>query len=168
MFTHVRPVDDETVYVVEGFIKMNVQPNVNTYRAKTLCAMKKENITRITFSYPGDEKFILQNDAGTWYLNGEATDSTKTARYLMKFTRLTNNSFVDDPVPVSDTPSHTVVLEGNNTKPVELKAFPSSDSTHQYLITSSLIPDSKYSGYKSRLFDKVFVPRNEFFKAEEE
>lgn len=168
MFTHVRPVDDPTVYVVEGFIKMNVQPNVNTYRAKILCAMEQEDITKISFNYPDSEKFVLQSQEGKWYLNGEETDSTKTARYLMKFKRLTNNSFVDEPLTVSDSPSHTVVLEGNNTLPVELRAYPTTDSTHQYLITSSLIPDARYSGYKSRLFEKVFVPEDEFFATKEE
>jgi hypothetical protein len=169
MFTHVRPVDDKTVYVVEGFIKMSVQPNVNTYRAKVLCAMNQDDITKISFNYPNNKKFTLQGQEGKWYLNGEETDSTKTARYLMKFVRLSNNNFVDDPsVPVSDTPSHSVVLEGNNTLPVEIRAYPSADTTHQYLITSSLVPDAKYSGYKSRLFDKVFVTQDDFFVTEEE
>jgi hypothetical protein len=163
MFTHVRPHDDKTVYVVEGFIKMNVQPNVNTYRAKTLCAVNKEDITRIDYSYPGNEKMTLESRDGKWYLNGEETDSTKTARYLMKFTRLTNNSYVEDEVPMSSNPSHVVTVEGNNTLPVELRAYPTSDTTHQYLVTSSLIPDARFSGYKSRLFEKVFVPREEFF-----
>ena len=167
MFTHVRPYGDKTVYVVEGFIKMNVQPNVNTYRAKTLCAMNKEDITRISFNYP-EEQFTLENQGGKWFVNGLEADSTKTARYLMKYVRLTNNSYVDDTVTASPQPSHTVLVEGNNTQPVELRAYPCADSTHQYLITSSLIPDARFSGYKSRLFDKIFVPREEFFDAKKE
>ena len=101
-------------------------------------------------------------------MNGLETDSTKTARYLMKYVRLTNNSYVDDTVSMSSSPSHVLTVEGNNTLPVELRAYPTPDSTHQYIVTSSLIPDARFSGFKSRLFEKVFVPREEFFAEKKE
>lgn len=169
MFTHVRPVDEKTVYVVEGFIKMSIQPNVNTYRAKTLCALKKEDITRISFNYPDSETFTLENQGGKWFLDGEETDSTKTARYLMKFARLTSNNYVDEPVNgTSERPSHIAVIEGNNTLPVEIRAYPTADSVLAQLVTTSQIPDTKFDGVKSRLFEKVFVPRGDFFAKKEE
>jgi len=167
MFTHIRPMDEKTVYVVEGFIKMSIQPNVNTYRAKILCALKQEDITKIMFSYPEAEKFVLQNQGGKWFLDGQETDSSKTARYLMKLGHLTSNSFVDDPAGMNESPSHTMIIEGNNTLPVELRAYPTTDTIHKHLVTSSLIPDAKYSGDKARLFEKVFVSGNDFFKTEE-
>ena len=116
MYTNVRPVDEKVVYVVEGFIKMSIQPNIDTYRAKTLCAIKNENITKLSFDYPGQDKFTLQNQNGKWYLDGVETDSTNTARYLLKFGRLTSNNFVDDFQP-SGTPTHMLTIEGNNTMP---------------------------------------------------
>lgn len=167
MFTHVRPVDEKIVYVVEGFIKMSIQPNVDTYRAKVLCAMKKEDITRITYDYPANEKYILEARDGKWFLNGEVTDSTNTARYLMKFSRLSNNNFVDETEGLNPQLTHTVTLEGNNTLPVTLKAYATADTTMNYIVSSSLIPDSKFDAVKSRLFDKVFVSMDTFFATEE-
>ncbi len=39
MSTYVRPAEDNEVYVVDGFIKMSIQANVDNYRDKTLCAV---------------------------------------------------------------------------------------------------------------------------------
>jgi hypothetical protein len=58
-----------------------------------------------------------------------------------------------------------VKIEGNNIIPVELNAFP-ADSINQYVVTSSLLPDSKFSGAKSGLFDRVFVKSTAFFPEE--
>jgi len=168
MFSHVRPVDEKVVYVVEGFLKMNIQPNINNYRAKTLASLKKEDITKITFKYPQNDNFTIMNQNGKWFLDGAEADSVKTARYLQKYARLTSNNFVDENSALSDVPSHTLIVEGNNTFPIELRAYPSSDTTHKFLITSSLTPDSKYSGDKGKLFERMFVNRDEFFNLPEE
>lgn len=168
MFTHVRPVGEDVVYVVEGFIKMSIQPKVDTYRAKILCSIKKEDITQVTFNYPAGEKHLLQSRDGKWYLDGQETDSTETARYLMKFTHLSCNNYADDVQGMNPTHTHTVKIEGNNTLPVELKAYATTDTTMQYLATSSLVPDTKYDAIKSRVFDKVFVSMDDFFAKKEE
>lgn len=167
MSTSVRLAGEDKVYNVEGFIKMNIQPKVDTYRAKTLCAVPKDDITRVTFDYPGIDNFTVTNENGKYMVNGQPADSSATARYLMKLAKLTSSSFVDDVEPTTNVPAYTVKVEGNNTVPVELKAFP-ADSVNQYIITSSLVPDSKYSGSKGRLFDRVFVQKDEFLPGKKE
>ncbi|MCF8367827.1 MAG: DUF4340 domain-containing protein [Bacteroidales bacterium] len=163
MFTNIRLVGDENVYVVEGFIKMNIQPNVDSYRAKTLCQTNKDDITKVSFNYPGLDNFTLTKENEHWMLNGQPADSTKTARYIQKLQRLTSSNYADGIEPLSSTPSHMVVIEGNNILPVELKAFPVADTLHHTVITSSRVPDTQYSGEKNKLFERVFVNRSEFF-----
>ncbi len=165
MSTYVRPAGDKEVYVVEGFIKMTIQPNVNTYRDKTLFAASKDDLTKISFTYPNNEGFVLSKEGTQWYLNGQVTDSVKTDRYLSKLSRVTSSNFIDDVMPFSSIPTHKVTIEGNNIIPVEINAFP-ADSINQYVITSTLVSDSKYSGAKSGLFERVFVKSPEFFPAE--
>jgi hypothetical protein len=160
MFTHIRPAGDDKVYVVEGFIKMSVQPNLDTYRAKTLAEVDPANVTRVSFNYP-DMSFTLSNENNTWMINGEPVDSSSTVRYLGKFRKLTSNNFIDDVTPESGEQPYVVTIEGNNFIPIELRAMP-ADSVNQYVITSSLIPNSKYSGSKGKLFDRVFVKPDEF------
>ena len=168
MFTNIRLADEETVYVVEGMIKMSIQPKVDSYRAKILCASNPADITKVSFNYPGIDNFTLTRYENQWLLNGEAVDSTQTARYLQKLQRLTSSNYVDDLEALSNVPSYTVVVEGNNILPVELKAYPVADTIHNTYVTSSLIPDTKYSGDKNRLFERVFVTRDKFFATIEE
>jgi hypothetical protein len=167
MSTYVRPAEDMEVYVVDGFIKMSIQPSVNAYRDKTLFASNKDDLTKITFNYSTFDNFVLSKEEGKWFLNGIPTDSTKTVRYLNKLARVTSSNFIDEVEPLSNSPAFQVKIEGNNILPVELKAFP-ADSTNKFVITSSRVPDAKYSGLKAGLFDRIFVDRSEFFPDEEE
>jgi hypothetical protein len=68
-------------------------------------------------------------------------------------------------MPLTSAPTHQVKIEGNNIIPVEISAFP-ADSVNKYVITSTLVPDAKYSGSKSGLFERVFVNSSEFFADE--
>jgi hypothetical protein len=165
MSTYVRPAGDKEVYVVEGFIKMSIQANVNTYRDKTLFASNKDDLTKIAFNYPNGERFILSKEGTKWFLNGQPTDSVLTAKYLSKLARVTSTNFIDDVMPMTSVPTHQVQIEGNNIIPVEISAFP-ADSVNKFVITSSLNPDSKYSGAKSGLFERVFAKSSEFFAVE--
>lgn len=154
MSTHVRLAGEDEVYVVDGFLKMNIQADLNTYRNKNLCSVLPEDVTKVTFRYP-DNSFTLAFQDSTWKLNGVKTDSVKTVQYLNSLRRLTSTNFVDDAADVAVNPSHTVRIEGNNFMPVEIKAFP-ADSVNGYLVTSSLNSGARFSGEKSKLFDKIF------------
>ncbi|MEZ5198001.1 MAG: DUF4340 domain-containing protein [Bacteroidales bacterium] len=167
MSTFVRPAEDKEVYVVDGFIKMSIQANVDNYRDKTLCSVNKNDLTTITFRYPNSDNFVLKKEENKWFLNGQEADSIKTLQYLNKLAKVTSSAFIDDVEPLSNTPSHFVKVEGNNILPIELKAFP-ADSVNKYVVTSTLVPNTKYSGQKSGLFDRVFADRNSFFKGEED
>jgi len=161
----VRPAGDKEVYVVDGFIKMSIQANVNAYRDKTLFACNKDDLTKIAFNYPNSESFVLSKEGTKWFLNGQSTDSTKTAKYLNKLARITSSNFIDEVMPLTSSPTHQVKFEGNNLIPSEINAFP-ADSVNQFVVTSSLVPDAKYSGSKSGLFERVFAKSSEFFADE--
>jgi len=167
MSTYVRPADDKTVYVVDGFIKMSIQPSVNAYRDKTLFSSNKDDLTKVSFNYSTYDNFVLTKEDGKWLLNGMPTDSIKTAGYLNKLSKLTSSNFIDEIEPFSNTPHFQVKIEGNNILPVELKAFP-ADTINKYVITSTRVPDTKYSGVKAGLFERIFVDRKEFFPDEAE
>jgi len=105
-------------------------------------------------------------EADKWFLNGQPADSAKTVQYLNKLSRVTSNNFIDEVVPLSNTPTHFAKIEGNNILPVEIKAFP-ADTVNKYVVTSSLLPDSKFSGEKGKLLEKVFPKMEELFAEEE-
>lgn len=108
MSTFVRPAEDDEVYVVDGFIKMSIQANVDNYRDKTLCQVNKDDITTITFKYPNNNSFVMQKEDAKWFINGQETDSIKTLQYLNKLAKVTSSNFVDDVEPLTNNPSHYV------------------------------------------------------------
>lgn len=167
MSTYVRPADDNSVYVVDGFIKMSIQPNVNAYRDKTLLACNKEDVTKITYNYSNYENFELTNENGRWMLDGIPADSTKTSLYLNKLEKVTSSNFIDDAQSFTNTPAFHVRVEGNNMLPVDIMAFP-TDSTNKFIITSTRVPDAKYSGLKAGLFERIFVEREQFYSDSED
>jgi hypothetical protein len=154
MSTCVRPAEGDNVYVVDGFIKMSIPAKVDGYRSKTLSLLRNEDITKITLGYP-EGSYTLQKQGAKWLLNAQPTDSAKTMAYVSKLCRITGSTFIDDVKPESSTPGYTVKIEGNNFAPVEIKAFP-ADSVNQFIVVSSLIPDSQFSGSKGKLFERVF------------
>ncbi|MBN2172915.1 MAG: DUF4340 domain-containing protein [Bacteroidales bacterium] len=165
MSTYVRPAEDQEVYVVEGFLKMSIQANIDTYRDKNLFKANKDDITKISFNYPENKNFALTKMDNKWFLNGMPTDSMKTVGYLNKISRVTSSNFIDDVEPETKVPEYMVTIEGNNFPPTEIKAFP-ADSLNKYVITSSVLPDSKFSGEKAGLFKRVFANVSDFFAAE--
>lgn len=167
MSTYVRPAEDNSVYVVDGFIKMSIQPNVNAYRDKTLFSANKDDITKITYNYSNNNNFVLTKENGIWLLDGMPTDSIKTSLYLNKLSKVTSSNFIDDVEPFSNVPAFRIKIEGNNILPAELNAFP-ADSTNKFVITSTRVPDAQYSGLKAGLFERIFVGRDNFFSDNED
>ncbi len=52
MTTFVRSAKDDRVYAVEGFLRMNYQKDVNSYRNKNLVSVNRDDIARLSFNYP--------------------------------------------------------------------------------------------------------------------
>jgi len=158
----VRLDDDDIVYAVDGFLKMNFNADVDSYRYKKLTDLNKDDIEKLDYSSTMKKPFSLSKQDGKWFLNGIQADSTKTVKYLNSIAKLTSSSFVYD-VSENELPSaaYTLKIEGNNFNPIELKAFP-ADSVYQYLISSTNVDDALFSGSASKLFDKVFVGVEKF------
>ncbi|NOX46129.1 MAG: DUF4340 domain-containing protein [Chlorobi bacterium] len=166
MSTYVRLAGEDEVYVVDGFLKMDIQPKVDAYRDKTLVATKTEDLTKLSFSYPNNDNFTLNLVGNKWMIDGMEADSTKTVKYLHKLRRVSSSNFMDDAKALSQTPTHSVKIEGNNMIPVEIKAYPIMDTVNLFIMTSSINPDAKFSGGKNKLFDKVFPSKEDFFPKE--
>lgn len=160
MSTFVRLAEEDVVYVVDGYLKMNVPAKVDSYRNKTLCKTNPEDITRITLKYPNGESLILTKANEKWVLNDFPLDSAKAAQYINKLRNVTSTSFADG-IASASSPSHYAKIEGNNILPIEIKAFP-ADSVHQYILTSSLAPETRFSNEKGKVFEKVFPAKEDF------
>ncbi len=160
MTSFVRLEDEKEVYAVDGFLKMSYQNDVNSYRNKNLVNVNKNDISRLAFKYPGNKNFNLTKNNDQWLIDGQMADSASIAGYLNKIGMLTSSNFVDPTTLKTSDATHSLLIEGNNFTPVNLLAYP-SDSAIQYVITSSINTGAEFDGAKSKLFEKIFVPKTE-------
>jgi hypothetical protein len=161
MTSYVRLKDDKVVYAVDGFLKFAFQKDANALRDKGLVRTKKEDIVRLAFNYPGDSSFTLTRQGSSWMVNGQACDSVKTVRYLATIARLTSNDLIDESTVPPGSAQYILTIEANNMNPIEIRAMP-ADTINKFIITSSLNPDAFFSGGKNKLFNKIFVSRQNF------
>lgn len=161
MTTFVRSAKDDRVYAVEGFLRMNYQHDVNSYRNKNLLSVNRDDIERLSFSYPG-YRFNVEKVDDHWMINDQPADSLKTLRYLNRIQRLTSVNFVSPDTPKTSDEVYKITVEGNNFSPVELRAISTPDTTISYIITSSANPEGQFDGTKSQLFKVTFVDETEF------
>jgi hypothetical protein len=158
----VRLYDEKEVYAVDGYLRMGLQSNINGLRDKALSRTKRDDITRVTFTYPGSLSFTLERQGTGFTINGIPADSAASALYLGAIARLSSQDFMAD-IPLGQPAVYTVKIEGNNMLPIDIMAYPAADTLNKFILTSSVNPGTLFSGYgKNKLFDKVFVPMEKF------
>ncbi len=166
MTSYVRLTDEKEVYAVDGYLRMGLQSNINGLRDKALSRTKRDDITRVTFTYPGSLPYTLERQGTGFAINGIPADSTASALYLGSIARLSSQDFLSD-IPLGQPAAYSVKIEGNNMLPVDIMAYPAADTVNKYILTSSVNPGTLFSGYgKNKLFEKVFVPMEKFAQKE--
>jgi hypothetical protein len=156
--TYVRLFDENEVYSIDGFLAMVFNKSANDLRNKTLVNINPQDITQLSFQYP-DSSYTLTKDK-VWKIQGERADSAKVANYINYLASASGGDFVDDFAP-SGKAALTVKIEGKNFNSFEIKAF-AADTTNKYVILSSLNPESKFSGGKYNLTNRIFLGQNQF------
>ncbi len=161
MTSFIRKSGEDRVYAVEGFLRMTYQKDVNAYRDKRLVNVRKDDISRLVFNHP-DFQFTVEKTDNRWMLNDQPADSLKTERYLSRLSRLTSSNFIPLTTPKTGDATHRLRIEGNNFSPIELKAFPTSDTLINYVVTSNLNPQAEFNGDKVQLFERTFLDETGF------
>lgn len=166
MTSFVRKAGEDQVYAVEGFLRTTYQSDVNSYRNKKLVNIKKNDVSRLVFDYT-DFQFTVEKADNRWMINNQPADSLKTERYLSRLARLSSSGFVSPSTPKTSDATHKLRIEGNNFNPIELRAFPTTDTTINHVVTSSMNPGAEFDGSKAQLFERTFVDETGFLPEEE-
>jgi len=155
MMTYVRPTDDNEVYLVSGFINSNFNKGVDEWRDKTLLKGPNSQWTAMTFEYPADSSFSMFRGVNNrWMLpDSVELDVTKVNRYLNRITNLKGREFVDAPGNAAQMSLEITTASG----PLEIKAFPSSDST--YVLSSTLNQGAYFDG--EDIWEDIFIGLDE-------
>jgi len=158
--TYVRLNNEVEVYSVQGFLSMTFGRGLSDLLDKTLVNTNAANITRITYTYPGDTSFVLENVMNQWKIGDNIADSAKTAQYLQSLAHLTSSEIAHE-AAIQGAQLFTVKIEGNSMKPIELKAF-ASDTITKWLIISDQNPGTRFAGSKSDIVSKIFASKQQF------
>ena len=165
MTTYVRMGGDKNVYAVEGFLSMSFNRQPNDFRNRNLIKSSNNQWTRLNFAGPA-ESYNLTKVGTRWLIDGLETDSATTVKYLNSLARLYSSDFTESSLVKSDVPVYTLTIEGENmASPIKVYAF-DADTANLYAVSSSLNKGSYFSGKKSGLFEKIFLPKDHFFAKE--
>jgi hypothetical protein len=158
----VRINGEKEVYAVDGFLAFSFSGKFSDWRDKTLIRCKKEDILKITFTFPHDSSYLLMKNDQGWLADGLQADSTSVANYLNTLGYLNGQDFKDDYKPASN-PEYQMIVEGNNLLSFSIKCF-SAEGTDEYIINSSLNPDVYFTTNKKGIFSQIIKPKTYFLK----
>ena len=157
--TFVRLRDENEVYAVDGFLTMSVNREFNSWRNQQIVNIRKEDVTKLVFSYPADSGFIAIKMDSVWMINTTIADSAKMDEFLSTLAFMDHTEFVDDFKPPARSPDFELTIEGNNFSPVSIQAF--RNSKNGYIINSSINPRSFFKSDSEDIFADLF--KNESF-----
>ncbi len=160
MYTYVRVNGESETYLVAGFLSIAFDVEISHYRDKKITKFKSSDVKKLIFSYP-DSSFTVENQNNKWIVSGSPADSAKTVKYILAIDDLFSSYFAkkERVDKASKEAKYKLRIEGNNMKPIEIKAFP-VDS--MLLIHSSINLESHFLGDKMNLQKKIFVGKESF------
>jgi hypothetical protein len=150
----VRLHNENNVYAVSGFISFTFGTSFNDWRDKTFIRTDRNNITKITFTYPADSSFTLSRKGDVWKITDNIADSASVAGFLNSLT-LMNGQKIKDNFHPSANPVYQLLVEGNNMKDMKVSCYKGA-SDEEYIVNSNLNPEIYFSTAKKEIPDKIF------------
>ena len=158
MNTFVRLYNDTDVYEVDGFLDMTFNQGANSFRDGTIINADFNNWTQLQLNYPADSSFQLIKTGDDWLINGVKADSSKTANYLRRLSKLSNSSFIDNFSPETFiNPTYLLNISTADLQFIEIKGFVNEE---QYVINSTENPEAYFEG--NSVGNTIFVGKSEF------
>jgi hypothetical protein len=158
--TYVRLKNETDVYVVKGFLAMSFNQVFNRWRNQIFLRTDKNEINLLTFDYPADSGFVAMKSDSIWLIEGEIPDSAAMASYLNSLAQKSNTQFIDN-FKSALGPDYQLTINGMNMAPIILKAY--RRNATEFILNSSLNPDSYFISPEKGLFGTVFKSKSYFF-----
>lgn len=153
-FTYVRLYDEEEVYAIGGFLEAQFNRSTDDWRDKSFMRVKKDSVTRISFSYPADSSFVVEKVAGKWM----GVDSTEVKSFLSSMEYRNATAFASSAPAGPATVS--IAMEQSGKILGSIDAWPAEGS---WTVRSSHQPETFFSMDAAARKD-LFVGRKRFVK----
>jgi hypothetical protein len=161
MITYVRLDNEKDIFAIEGFLSMSVNQEADNFRNRKLLSLNKQKIKEISFDYPADSSFVLQEKNGTWQIDGVAADSASVADYLYEISNITGTNFSKEN---ELNATHRIKISTSDNKTYEVSAA-FADSTN-VLLTSTQNQGTVFKEKKDSNFKKLFKSKLDFLSKE--
>jgi hypothetical protein len=94
--SYVRPINDKSVYAVDGFLGSSFSAEVDQWRDKGVWKLDKGQITGIDFQFPADSSYHIKRvEKNKWISNGDTLKESSVRSILNQFSPLRVQHFVD-------------------------------------------------------------------------
>ncbi len=155
MNTFVRLNGEDEVYETQGFLDMAFNQKADYFRNNILVNGDPSDWRKLTFTYPDSSFELVKNDK-EWTINGNKTDSAKTAGYLRILSHLNSSAFQDN---VSENAlgksDYTLTIESASKGGVVVLTAYKNNS--DIIITSTENGGTNFDGNQNNLFQKIFI-----------
>jgi Domain of unknown function (DUF4340) len=158
--SYVRLYDQKKVYGVDGFLSLSLSGKFDDYRDKSLIKLKKDDVTKISFTFPADSSYILSKKDSFWYAGNKIADSSNVADFLNALSYLNGQDFMNGYKPPVN-PAYQMAVEGNNLLSISVKCY-IGENKDEYILNSTLNPDVYFSSRKDGIFSRLFKPEGHF------
>ena len=152
---------DNTAYVVDGYLKISYGSDANGFKNKVVVDADPKSVSEIDMQ-SGKVSLKLTKSSNKWMIDGQATDSAETAKYVNALVRLSGYEFLDKDVIKGIEPVGSVTIKTLNDGLIKVDAYP-VDSVTFALVSSqnngNIIKDKKH-----RIFDRMFKEKSYFLK----
>ena len=155
--SHIRVAGDERVYVVDGYLGSIFSGQLSQYRIRTVLMLNKTQLSKLTFSYPGDSSFVLVKNGDKWFVNDQPADSAAVDKYFNSIAYASNTEFADD----APFYTHQLRIEGSSMPVTDVKGSFDPQSK-KYFVSSSANPSAIFGSGNASLFQQVFTSRESF------
>jgi len=158
--SYARLVNDKVVYSVDGYLSLNVNRNMDSFRNRTVVEGNKSDWSKLSFTYPADSSFVLEKESeGKWHIGATSLDAANVDKFLDVLQNLAHSSFAAQLPP--STPIYTLKIEGSKlAQPIEVLGY--MNGAGNLVVTSSQNKGNWFDG--KELLVKVFPGKRQFLK----
>ncbi len=136
--TVISPAGDTMAYAVAGLLGMRTDQLFSGWIPKILIQGDPRNWKQVTFLFPGNRGYVMQNRDGKWYIADRQLDQERTVRYLVSLGRSRGSELTDPGDTLGAVPAYQVIVE-DTTREVPMTVVVSQVNDH-YIARSSLAP----------------------------
>lgn len=122
VYSYIRLNNEDEVYMVDGMLSMSVAGDATGFRDGTLSKCNKNDLNKISFSYPADSSFIMTKNGDFWEIDGMPCDSLSAAKFAGSIANKTHRKYSTASVDAMN-PDYSIELTGNNMETINIDMF---------------------------------------------